>query len=277
MISPQWLRQFQFLFQKKSITLAAQHAGISAQTLRTNLRRLEQELELPLFEQDAKTFTPAAYYLYQKAPELISEYSRLQPTPSASIQIGAPSICLPFIETLPSELWLEQSYRLRTVDTSALENALINGDIHLGVMLEQVRNLQLEVECLHYCRMVIVSGTSAQRHWEASPSIRPGKLSPRHQHKTWASSFKAGCIAESNHLDILMQFPQYHDCAVALPQCVAAPHIVAGELQEQSSPPEELEVCIYACYPKAFADSSPHQFWLKQLRQHLEQLHAHSS
>lgn len=236
------IRYFVAVFEEGSISRAAERENVVQPALSVQIKQLEAELSVKLFERSAQGVqsTPAGQHFYKLCSELLRN---LQSTRQQMLDFGGaiagtvriglmPSICrgpLPAILSAYSDAYPRVEIKLLEANSGTLADRLIAGDLDLAICNRPASQTKLKLRLLHRDRVVLVSGPTKQlTRWRPCrlSDVRDLKLvlpSPYHSlRRLLDKHIKSGAIRPARVIEIdglgaTMEFIQSSDWSTTLP------------------------------------------------------------
>ncbi|MEP2716386.1 LysR family transcriptional regulator, partial [Pseudophaeobacter sp.] len=167
MLNATWLETFTILCEVGHFTRAAERLGMTQPGVSQHLRKLEGQIGKPLIVQDGKSFTlsPAGEAVRAIGLERRSQEKHLQ----ESLQVDDPDVGTISIGCSGSfALWvypqlLERMHRapdltinLTAAPQASIVNAVLSGDLDLGVVMEKPNQPRLQARLLSHEELCLV-------------------------------------------------------------------------------------------------------------------------
>lgn len=187
----------------RNFVKAADSCNVSQPTLSAMLQKLEDELDVRIFDRTNKQVTPTSVgekiilqakktlIEFEKIAELVAE-EKNQITQSLSLSVGpsiAPYILPDFIKHYRKD-YPKVSLSIQEMKSKEMFNLLQNGDIDVGIAVsDQLRKGILEIPLYTECFYVYLSETC----WRKLPVFKPKNL----EHENMWIMKEAQCLRDS--------------------------------------------------------------------------------
>lgn len=269
------IRYFVAVYEEGSLSRAAAREKVVQPALSVQLRQLEAELAVRLFDRSAQGVqpTPAGHHLYTLSSGILRNVEGLRRemldfggTIAGTIRVGLmPSICRgPIAGVLTAYLDAYPRVEVKILEaySGTLARQVMAGELDLAVCNRPAQQTDLKLRLLLRDRVVLVSGPNSRRlpPWEECRLSELGDLRlilPSGQHsirRLLDTHVKSGAIAsarimEMDGLGATMRFVEATDWATLLPGIAVAEEARTGRfLLNPVAQPAGLTSDIYAMH-----------------------------
>lgn len=236
------IRYFVAVHEEGSISRAAARENIAQPALSVQIKQLEEELSVKLFERSPQGVqsTPAGQHFYRLCQRLLGDLQAIRQqmldfggTVAGSIRVGVmPSVCRgPFATVLAaySELYPEVEISISEANSGILARGVITGDLDFAICNRPASQTDLKLHHLYSDRIMLVSGPSADfTPWQPVDLSQARNLKlilPSSQHslrRMLDKHIKAGAIRTARLIEIdglsgTMHVVESSDWSTALP------------------------------------------------------------
>jgi LysR family transcriptional regulator, nitrogen assimilation regulatory protein len=236
------IRYFIAVFEEGSISRAAERENIAQPALSVQIKQLEEELSIQLFERSPQGVqsTPAGQHFYKLCSDLLGDLQAIRQqmldfggTVAGAIRVGVmPSVCRgPFATVLAkySELYPSVDISIVEANSSTLARGVVIGDLDFAIGNRPASQTDLKLHHLFSDRIMLVSGPATNlTPWKPLDLAQVPNLKlilPSSQHslrRMLDKHIKAGTIRPARLIEIdglsgTMHVVESSDWSTALP------------------------------------------------------------
>lgn len=240
------MKYFIQMYNDKSLSKASKNLYISQQALSKTLKKMENELDVPLFDRMIRGLKPTKFgdILYEKAKKIVYEYGEMiesfqnqEILKSTTLSIGTTNIlyndklkalCYGFQETHP-----EITFELFEMGYYTCEEYLKEGRIDICFSLKPNNTAQFDYIPIAKYNMIILMNKNNSLSQKFSLSIRDlkneafimlpadSKIRKLINESCLQSGFSPNIFFASSQLDIITELVHMNKGIAILPECIA--------------------------------------------------------
>ena len=288
------LRYFVSVFEEGSFSRAAERENIVQPALSTQIKQLETELCVKLFERSTQGIqpTPAGQHFYKLSKDLLrtleaagQQMRDFGGSISGFIRVGImPSICrgpLATILTRYSDAYPDVEIKILEAYSGTLADQVIAGALDFAICNRPASQTELKLRLLHRDRVILVSGpTKKLTPWKPCRLAHMPDLKlvlPSSQHSLRrvldkhikAGRIKPARIMEMDGLGATMRFVQSSDWSTTLPSVAVIDDAKSDTFIMSPIASPELSSDIYELHLPARPLSLPAQKLVQMVHEEL--------